>query len=144
MRFITWIVVMLFSHAAFSLTPDLAISMVPRGKLENQTGRDFVIKTVAGTKIGIEFERNGKFEEANGNNLNKGDELEPGDGLISLSSAAQTLVTKGISPQGHWVLDKDDKLGWVYEFENTLVDARTGKVINELSLQHLTKAARTE
>jgi hypothetical protein len=144
MRLITWILVMLFSHSAFSLTPDLALSMVPRGKFEEQNGRDFTIKTGAGTKIGIEFERSGKFQEAQGNNLNRGDELEPGDGLISLSTAAQTLVKKGITPQGHWVLDKDEKHGWVYEFENTLINAKNGELINEFALQSAMKAAQTE
>jgi len=144
MRLITWIVVMFLSHSAFSVTPDLALSMVPRGKLMDQSGRDFVIKTGAGTKIGIEFERNGKFQEAKGNNLNRGDELEPGEGLISLSTAAQSLAKKGIVPQGHWVLDKDPKHGWVYEFENTLINARNGEVISGLSLQANRSAARTE
>lgn len=144
MRLITGILVMLFSHAAFSLTPDVALSMVPRGKLIEQAGRDFIVKTPAGTKIGVEFRRDGKFEEAKGFNLNKGDELEPGEGLISLSTAAQSLVSKGIVPNGLWVLDQDEKLGWVYEFENTIVDAKTGKIINELALQTPPKAAKTE
>lgn len=144
MRLITWTLVMLFSHSAFSLTPDVAISMVPRGKLMDQSGRDFIIKTGAGTKIGIEFERNGKFQEAKGHNLNRGDELEPGDGLISLSTAAQSLVKKGIVPQGHWVLDHDANHGWVYEFENTLVNAKSGEVISEYALPQLMKAAQTE
>jgi hypothetical protein len=111
-------------------TPETAISMVPHGKLVDQTGRDFVIKTKAGTKIGIEFKRSGLFEEAKGLNLNKGDELEPGEGLLSLSSAAQKLVKKGIKPQGYWMLDKDETHGWVYEFENTIINAKTGEIIN--------------
>lgn len=110
----------------------------------DQSGRDFIIKTGAGTKIGIEFERSGKFQEAKGNNLNRGDELEPGDGLISLSTAAQSLAKKGIIPQGHWVLDRDPKHGWVYEFENTLINARNGHVISEFSLPSIRSAAQTE
>lgn len=110
----------------------------------DQSGRDFIIKTGAGTKIGIEFERNGKFQEAKGNNLNRGDELEPGDGLISLSTAAQSLAKKGIVPQGHWVLDLDPKHGWVYEFENTLISAKNGEVINEFSLPAIGSASRSE
>lgn len=144
MRLITWILVMLISHSAFPVTPDLALSMVPRGKLMDQSGRDFIIKTGAGTKIGIEFERNGKFQEAKGNNLNRGDELEPGDGLISLSTAAQSLAKKGVIPQGHWVLDHDSKHGWVYEFENTLISAKDGKILSGFSLPAMTKATQTE
>lgn len=144
MRLITGILVMLLSQAAFAITPDIALSMVPRGRLEEQSGRDFVVKTMAGTKIGVEFQRNGKFEEAKGFNLNKGDELEPGDGLISLSTAAQSLVRKGIVPKGQWVLDKDERLGWVYEFENTIVNAKTGKIVNELELQANSSTVKTE
>ncbi len=144
MRLITGILVILFSSSAFSLTPETALSMVPRGKLIDQSGRDFIIKTTAGTKIGVEFRRNGKFEEAKGLNLNRGDELEPGEGLISLSSAAHALVQKGITPQGHWVLDQDEKHGWVYEFENTLVDAKSGKLISEPALQAYQTAAKAE
>lgn len=144
MRLITGILVMLLSHAAFSMTPEIALSMIPRGRLEEQSGRDFIIKTLAGTKIGVEFQRSGKFEEAKGYNLNKGDELEPGEGLISLSTAARSLVSKGIVPKGQWVLDRDEKLGWVYEFENTIVDAKTGKIVSELELQASSSAVKTE
>lgn len=144
MRLITGILVMLFSHAAFSITPDVALSMIPRGRLIEQSGRDFMVKTTAGTKIGVEFHRSGKFEEAKGHNLNRGDELEPGDGLISLSTAAQSLVSKGIVPKGQWVLDQDEKLGWVYEFENTIVDARTGKIVSGYELPARSAAVKTE
>lgn len=130
MKFIALALIFLTSQDTWSYTPGVALSMVPRGRLVEQVGRDFVIKTGAGTKIGIEFKRNGLFEEAKGSNLNRGDELEPGDGLISLSSAAHALAASGIRPQGHWHLDLDDSHGWVYEFENTLVNAKTGKIID--------------
>jgi hypothetical protein len=143
MRLFTGILVMLLSCPAFSLTPSTALSMVPRGRLIEQSGRDFLIKTPAGTKIGVEFLRNGKFQEAKGHNLNRGDELEPGDGLISLSSAAHALSVKGITPQGHWILELDEEHGWVYEFENTLVNAKTGQIINESSLPVYQTAAKS-
>lgn len=126
---------LLLASPVYASQTSLALSMVPKGKLVEQVGRDFVIKTEAGTKIQIEFKRSGRFEEAKGMNLNKGDELEPGEGLISLSSAARVLAKKGIPLQGTWHLDQDEKLGWVYEMENTLVDARSGKIIDgELNL----------
>ncbi|WP_408096872.1 hypothetical protein ACJVC5_17680 [Peredibacter sp. HCB2-198] len=110
----------------------IALSMVPRGKVDLQQGRDFTIKSLANTKIKIEFRRNGKFEEASGDNLNKGDELEPGEGMISLSSAAQKLQEKGIKPEGHWSLEQDPKFGWIYEVNHQyLIDAKTGKALND-------------
>jgi hypothetical protein len=126
---VIWLMTGLIFQSAFCLTPEKALSMVPRGKLIDQSGRDFIVKTAAGTKIEIEFKRDENFQEAKGNNLNRGDELEPGEGLLSLSTAAQALNKKGISPQGYWVLDQDEKLGWVYEFENTLISAKSGIIL---------------
>lgn len=114
------------------ISETVALSMVPRGKVDIQQGRDFTIKSLAGTKIKIEFRRTGKFEEAFGDNLNKGDELEPGEGMISLSSAAQKLQEKGIKPEGHWSLEHDPKFGWIYEMNHQhIIDAKTGKSIND-------------
>jgi hypothetical protein len=110
---------------------EIALSMVPRGKLVDNFGRNFTVKTLAGTKINIEFKLDGKFDEARGLNLNKGDELEPGEGLISLSTAAQKLSQLGAKPQGYWHLEEDQKLGWVYEFEDKLVNARSGEIIKQ-------------
>ncbi len=110
---------------------DIALSMVPRGRLIETIGRDFIIKTTAGTKIGIEFTRDGKFEEAKGGNLDKGDELEPGDGLMSLSSIAQLLQKAGIKPQGYWLLENDKKMGWIYEFQEITVNAVNGKILKK-------------
>lgn len=121
---------LLLSSGVFAAT-DVALSMVPRGKLVETIGRDFVIKTPAGTKIGIEFTRDGKLEEAKGVNLNKGDELEPGDGLLSLSSVAQILQGTGLKPQGYWLLEQDKDMGWVYEFEGKIVNAKTGKILEK-------------
>lgn len=123
----------LFIPMATPATPEVVITMVPRGKVVEHFGRDFIIKTQAGTKIGIEFNRAGKFEEARGLNLNKGDELEPGEGLISLSSAAQSLVSMGHKPEGYWSLDEDKELGWIYEFQTVLVSAKTGKILKKIS-----------
>ena len=123
-------IISISAHAAVSET--VALSMVPRGKMDLQQGRDFTIKSLAGTKIKIEFRRTGTFEEASGDNLNKGDELEPGEGMISLSSAAKKLQESGIKPEGHWSLEKDPKYGWIYEVNHQhIIDAKTGKSIND-------------
>ncbi len=111
--------------------PEAALSMVPRGKVIERYGRAYVMKTSAGTKINIEFSLEGRFQEAFGKNLNKGDELEPGEGLISLSSAALKLKEKGLAAEGFWVIEKDHKRGWIYEFKNAILDAKTGKIIQK-------------
>lgn len=120
-----------FSFSTFSGTPEVASSMVPRGKVVDTIGRDYKVKTMAGTKIEIEFKRNGLLEEARGMNLNKGDDLEPGEGLLSLSSVAHILQEKGKRPQGLWWLEKDEDMGWIYEFESVIVSAKDGKIIKK-------------
>lgn len=115
--------------SSFSGTPETASSMVPRGKVIETIGRDYKVKTRAGTKIDIEFRRDGRLEEARGLNLNKGDELEPGEGLISLSTAAQKLHLLGNKVEGFWVLEQDEEMGWIYEFSEAIVSARDGRVI---------------
>ncbi len=111
----------------------IATSMVPRGLVVEINGRDFIVKTQAGTKVVIEFRRNGKFIEASGKNLNQGDEIEPGDGLISLSSAAQAISTVSKVHKGYWTLEEDNELGWIYEFEEAIVSAKNGKLIKRMS-----------
>jgi len=116
---------------------DICESMVPKGKLVEKDGREYKIKTRAGTRITVELYRNGKLEEASGKNLNRGDDFEPGQGLISLTTAAQAATIPGINLETRWSLDHDKKLGWIYEFNgehkgvetDILVDARNGKVI---------------
>lgn len=130
--------VLLMSFLLVGLNPsfasvDIAKSMVPRGKVAEELGRDVIIKTTAGTKIDIEFTRDGKFEEAFGKNLNKGDELEPGEGLISLSSVAQIMKKAGHSPEGYWMLEKDPTMGWIYEVNGTIVSARSGEIIRKFN-----------
>ena len=130
-------VAFIFSSQMVLGSPDIALTMVPKGKLSDTFGRDFKIKTASGTKVEIEFRRNGKLEEAKGHNLNRGDEFEPGDGLLSLATVAQKLTGQGIKPEGHWLLEEDAELGWIYEVGNTIINAKSGKIIkaaNEIGL----------
>lgn len=115
-----------------SASVDHAVSMVPKGKLFDFINRDFDIRTKAGTTIEIEFGRDGKLKQASGKNLNKGDELEPGEGLISLSTIAQKLGTSGSKPEGYWLLEEDPELGWIYEIDNKLISAKSGKLLRTL------------
>lgn len=122
---------------AFASTENLALSMVPRGKVIERFGVDYIIKTSAGTKVHVEFKRDGKFQEASGRNLNQGDELEPGDGLISLSSIAHKLSADGLKPKGIWTLEEDEQMGWIYDLGGNLVSAKTGEVVRKLSVIEL-------
>jgi hypothetical protein len=118
-----------------------ALSMIPKGKLIARIAREYIIKTEAGTKIKLEFERNGKFEEASGLNLNRGDEFEPGMGLISLGTAARSLAGTGHDVKGDWNLEKDSTHGWVYEMAGEtdgevifhLVNATSGQFIGSIA-----------
>ena len=120
----------LTSSAFATIHEGVAVSMVPHGRMIETFGRDYIIKTPAGTKIEIQFMLDGKFKEASGKNLNKGDDLEPGEGLISLSSAARLIQSIGMKPEGFWHLEKDKTHGWIYEVNGQhLVDAKKGKII---------------
>lgn len=139
------VLLLALSGLSFTLTaatPDVATSMVPRGKLFEQIGRDYIVKSPAGTKIEIEFNRTGILQKAKGRNLNKGDELEPGEGLLSLGSVAQLALKAGKKPEGPWILDNDKKWGWVYEFDHLLISAKDGKIIQEKT--DLPKVGRSE
>lgn len=125
-----YIFFLLISISCFS-SSETALQMVPHGKIFEEQGRDLILKTLSGTKIRIEFKRDGAFEEAKGMNLNLGDEFEPGEGLISLGSAAKEVTKKiGLKPQGHWRLSKDNKLDWIYELGSEVINAKTGELIS--------------
>jgi hypothetical protein len=133
------ILVLIFSPSDSWSSEQLALSMVPRGKIWESHPKEFIIKTPAGTKVGVEFKRDGSFEEASGHNLNKGDVFEPGMGLISLSTAAQKLSEAGGKISGYWSLSKDNEYDWIYEFEEEredikllfIVKAATGEVVSD-------------
>jgi uncharacterized membrane protein YkoI len=118
-------------------TEELVKSMVPGGKVSIQTGSDFSVRTEAGTKVIVEFSRKGDLDEASGLNLGSGDIFEPGNGLISLGTAAQVVEKQGHKVKGEWRLERDSELGWIYELEGThdresmefVVDAKSAQLI---------------
>ncbi len=118
-------------------TEELVKSMVPGGKVSTHIGSDFSVRTQAGTKVVVEFSRQGDLDEASGLNLGSGDIFEPGNGLISLGSAAQVVHKRGHKVKGQWRLERDNKLDWIYELEGSndgddldyLVDARKAQLI---------------
>jgi hypothetical protein len=130
-------IILFFSSLACLGNIDIAQSMVPRGKVIEVFGRDFVVKTLSGSKIIIEFKRDGAFQEASGRNLNQGDEFEPGEGLMTLGSAAKQLQSFGEKVQGHWRLEEDKELGWIYEFQTAVLNAKTGFVIHKITKKEI-------
>lgn len=118
-------------------TEELVQSMVPRGQISRKIGKDYHVKTLAGTKITLEFDQSGNLDEASGLNLGKGDVFEPGLGLLAIDSVAKTLQLKGHTISGEWKLEKDAKLGWVYELTGLhsqeslgyLVDAKNSELL---------------
>jgi hypothetical protein len=136
-------VVLAFLISSFSAVGNIepvettALSMVPRGILIANIAREYFVKTKAGTKIKVEFGHNGKFEEASGMNLNHGDEFEPGMGLISLGTAARSVVRIGYPVRGDWNLEKDSTHGWVYEMAGESNDEEIFHLVNATSGQFI-------
>jgi uncharacterized membrane protein YkoI len=118
-------------------TEEIVKSMVPHGEISRKIGKDYSVKTQSGTKVMIEFDHAGNLDEASGLNLGTGDIFEPGNGLITLGSAAQLLKGAGHNVKGEWRLEHDPKYKWIYELESLtndekndfLVDAKSGKLI---------------
>lgn len=118
-------------------TEELVKSMVPRGEISQKFASEYTVKTQVGTKVIVEFDRTGAFDEASGLNLGKGDIFEPGNGLMSLGSVAKALNEKGHSVIGEWRFEKDSKLGWIYDLAglkdeqniNYVIDAKTAQLI---------------
>lgn len=111
----------------------VSLSMVPHGRLFETRGRTYILKSKGGSKIQIRYNLDGSFKDASGIDLNRGDELEPGDGLVSLSTVAKELGKGGDEPRGFWILEKDKNLGWIYDIQGTLVNAKTGKILSKIS-----------
>lgn len=119
-------------------TEELVKGMVPHGEISQKLGQDYTVKTKAGSKITVEFDRTGLFDEASGFNLGKGDVFEPGNGLMALDTVAKSIENKENRILGEWKLEKDSKLGWIYHIsglrndENLkyFVNARTSQLIS--------------
>lgn len=111
-------------------TEEIVAGMVPHGKISQKIGPDYFVKTKAGTKVTVEFDRAGILDEASGLNLGKGDVFEPGNGLMALETIAKSLQTKGHYVIGEWKLEKDSKLGWIYEISSLKDEENMTSLIN--------------
>lgn len=115
---------------------EAALKLVPGGKVVQEKSKEVKVETTNGSIVEVEFKRDGTFEEASGDNLEK-DNFVPGKGLISLQETVASLKKAGKSPVGDWSLEDSMLKGWHYEFEgfengknmDYLVDAKTGKLL---------------
>lgn len=141
-RFFTLSAITLFtlsSQAFASESSETALKMIPGGKVIQEKTREVMVLTPNQSTIEVEFKRNGKFEEASGDNLEK-DILVPDMGLISLQDAVALLKKEGKTPIGEWSLEESLFGNWHYEFEGVeggkkmdyQVDAKTGKIESEI------------
>lgn len=113
-----------------------ALKLVPNGTVEMREGNEVKVKTAEGTRVEIEFNRDGTLDEASGD-MAKKDIFVPGNGLISLKDAVAALEKAGKTPSGDWSLDKDMMRDWEYEFEGVengrefeyRINAKTGQLV---------------
>ena len=122
-------------------TEEIVQGMVPHGEIFQKNGADYSVKTKAGTKVTIEFDRTGIMDEASGLNLGSGDTFEPGNGLMALDSVAKALTGKGHHLMGVWKLENDSKLGWIYELAGLKDEENINYVVNAQS-SHLIKTEK--
>ncbi len=131
--FIMSILMIIPIYGISKATEEIVKSMVPHGEIFQKQGADYSVKTKAGTKVTIEFDRTGMMDEASGLNLGSGDSFEPGDGLMALDSVAKSLTAKGHHLRGYWKLENDSKLGWVYELAGMKDEENINYVVNARS-----------
>lgn len=91
--------------------------IVPQGVIVEREKNEVKFKTPTGTIVEVEYNVDGSFDEASGDNADRGDVLVPEAGIISLESAVTKLKKAGKTPIGDWSLEKKFVDGWVYEFE---------------------------
>lgn len=127
----------LISAPAFATTTEDALRLVPGGKLLSEKPDEIKIQTPNGGVVEVEFNRNGKLDEASGNSVEL-DLFIPENGLLSLKDAVIALKKEGKIAVGDWSIDNNMISGWYYEFEgfesgkkmDYTLDAKTGKLVN--------------
>jgi uncharacterized membrane protein YkoI len=115
---------------------ETALKFVPGGKVVQEKIKEVKVQTPKGSIVEIEFERNGTFEEASGDNLDQ-DIFVPEEGRLPLQKVVAELIKQGKSPKGEWSMEHSFFKGWHYEFEgyenglkyDYVVDAKSGKLI---------------
>lgn len=116
---------------------DIALSYIPGGKILEVKRDEVKVLTPNSTVVEVEFKRDGSFEEASGDVIEK-DIFVPGQGMLSLADAVTEFQKSGDTATGDWSLDHGLVHGWHYEFEGYkngqqmeyTVDAITGKILD--------------
>lgn len=138
--FKTFIVGMMIYTASASAQPQMkenALKMVPGGQVVSESTREYKIQTKNQSIVEIEFETDGSFEEASGNDIEK-DVLVMDQGVMGLQDAVKAVKKAGKTPVGEWTLDKSFLHGWYYEFDGVengkkmeyVLDAKSGKLLS--------------
>lgn len=125
------------TFSAAATIKESALTFVPKGTIVQEKDKEIKIQTEAGGIVEVEFQRDGTFEEASGESLDK-DIFVPGQGLLSLKDALASLKTAGKNPSGGWSIEKSLTQDWYYDFEGYesgakmeyRVDAKTGKLLS--------------
>lgn len=120
------------SHAGTDAT-----KLVPGGKILSQKPDEIKVTTKAGTVVEIGLDGDGEMEEATGSSADKGDVFEPGDKMITLKMAVDSLKKSGKTLQGEWTFEENEEGDWVYDLEGVekkaavdyIVNATNGKLI---------------
>lgn len=141
MKSILFPVLLLLPFMALALPNEATLnSYVPNGKIIQTKKKEIKVQTSQNSIVEIEFDTDGAFEEASGDDIDK-DVLQPGQGLISLTDAVTSVRKERKNLTGEWSLEKHFFSGWVYEFEGFdaginkkmefAVDAKTGRFIGQ-------------
>lgn len=125
-----------FSTAIAWAKADL-VRLVPGGKVTMQKDGEAQVTTPAGTLVDIELDMDGELEEASGSSAEKGDVFEPGEKMITLKAAVESLKKAHKTLQGEWTFEESEEFGWVYDIEGVekkaavdyIVSAESGKLL---------------
>lgn len=91
--------------------------LVPESKVVKKDGDEYEVMTPKNTVVEVEFNRDGSVDEASGDSAMGGDVFVPGNGMIALGAAVESLKKSGKTGTGDWEYKKSFRNGWVYEFE---------------------------
>lgn len=115
------------------------MKMVPESKVVRQDGKEYKLTTSKETLMEVEFNRDGTIDDASGDAAVAGDVFAPGDGMMTLAQAVESLKKVGKTPSGDWSYKKSFMHGWVYEMEGFesgkkmeyLISAKDGSLVKE-------------